>query len=192
MDNITLIGRREAVLTNDIANMIQAQLGVVVNKIHPDDFLAGKFNADDKFLITYVTDPVRRKEIVDMIDANGLSRATFVHSSAIIDPTSVIESGTFVGPFCIIAYQSVVHQDCLIAPYTLVSHRAKIGQGTVTNPGAMIAGAVNVGQYCLLGIRSTTVDQIDICDNVQVGPCAFITKTITEPGRYLGSPARRG
>lgn len=191
MANITLIGRPEAVLTNDIANMIQAESTATINKIHPDDFLAGNFNPDDEFLITYVTDMARRQAIVDMIDARALARATFVHSSAIVDPTAQIDAGTFVGPFCIVAYQSVVQKDCLIAPYTLVSHRANIGQGTVTNPGAMIAGAVNVGKYCLLGIRSTTVDQINICDNVQVGPCAFITKTIETPGRYLGSPARR-
>ena len=191
MANITLIGRPEAVLTNDVANMIQAQLGKTVNKIHPDDFLADKFNVEDEFIITYVTDMSKRKEIADKITSNSLRRAKFVHSSAIIDPTAIIELGTFIGPFCIVAYQSVVNQDCLIAPYTLVSHRATVGQGTVSNPGAMIAGAVNVGCYCLLGIRSTTVDQIDICDNVVVGPNSFITKTITEAGRYLGSPARR-
>ena len=191
MAKITLIGREAAVLTNDIKHMMEAQLGVEVNKLHPDKFLAGEYDPDDEFLITYVTDMTRRQQIVNLIEARALSRATFVHSSAIVDPTAQIESGTFVGPFCIVAYESIVQKDCLIAPYTLVSHRANIGQGTVTNPGAMIAGAVNVGKYCLLGIRSTTVDQIDICDNVVVGPCAFITKTIAEPGRYLGSPARR-
>ena len=192
MANITLIGRPEAVLTNDVANMISAQTGSTVNKIHPDDFLADRYNADDEFLITYVTTMDRRQAIADKIDADGLARATFIHNSAIVDPTAVINSGTFVGPFCIVAYESVINNDCLVAPYTLVSHRANLGQGTVTNPGAMIAGAVTVGKYCLMGIRSTTVDQIEICDRVQVGPCAFITKTITEPGRYLGSPARRG
>jgi UDP-3-O-[3-hydroxymyristoyl] glucosamine N-acyltransferase len=189
---ITLIGRPDAVLTNDVKNMMESELKVQINKIHPDDFLADKFDPADEFLITYVTEPVRRQEIANKITAYNLARASFVHSSAIIDPTAVVNPGTFVGPFCIVAYQSVVGKDCLIAPYTLVSHRARIGHGTVTNPGAMVAGAVTVGEYCLLGIRSTTVDQIDIAPFTQVGPCAFITKTIVEPsGRYLGSPARR-
>ena len=188
---ITLIGRPSAVLTNDITNLIEAQLGATVNKLHPDDFLAGKFDPLDEFLITYVTDMTRRKEIADKITAHNLIRYTFIHSSAIVDKTAEIHPGTFIGPFSMIAYQAIVQQDCVIAPYTLVSHMATIGNGTVTNPGAMIAGVVNIGEYCLLGIRSTTVDQIDICNNTVVGPCAFITKTITEPGRYLGSPARR-
>ncbi|CAB4128862.1 NeuD_NnaD, sugar O-acyltransferase, sialic acid O-acetyltransferase NeuD family [uncultured Caudovirales phage] len=191
MAKITLIGREAAVLTNDIKNMMEAQLGVEVNKLHPDKFLAGEYEADDEFLITYQTEMLRRQQIVEKLNADNLKRATFIHSSSIIDPTAVVHPGTFIGPFCIVAYESVVGPDCLIAPYTLVAHRATLDVGCITNPGATIAGAVHIGKYCLMGIRCVTVDQIDICDNVVVGPNAFVSKTITVPGRYLGSPARR-
>lgn len=192
MAKITLLGRETAVLTNDIKNMIEAQLGVEVNKLHPDTFLAGNYDPTDEFLITYQTEMPKRQQIVDKLNVNNLKRATFVHSSSIVDPTAVIHPGTFIGPFCIVAYEVVVGPDCLVAPYTLLSHRAALGEGSITNPGATIAGTVKVGRYCLMGIRCVTVDQIDICDFTVVGPNAFITKTITEPGgRYLGSPARR-
>lgn len=189
---ITLIGRPDAVLTNDIANMISAQSGIAINKIHPDDFLADKFNRDDEFLITYVTEMPRRREIVNKINTENLKRTTFVHSSVIVDPTAIIQPGTFIGPFSVIAYEAVVNYDCMIAPYNLVSHRANIGNGTVTNPGAIIAGAVKMGEFCLVGLRSTTVDRISICNDVVIGPGSLVSKNITEPGRYLGSPARRG
>jgi UDP-3-O-[3-hydroxymyristoyl] glucosamine N-acyltransferase len=55
----------------------------------------------------------------------------------------------------------------------------------------MIAGSTNIGKYCLLGIRSTVIDKLEICDNVVVGAGSLVTKNITAPGNYVGSPARK-
>jgi len=192
MANITLIGRETAALTNDICHLMESQLGVKINKLHPDKFMADQYNADDEFIITYQTEMSRKKQIVEKLNANKLKRATFIHNTSVINYTASVLPGTFIGPFCMLAADAVVGPDCLLAPYTLIGHKTILGEGCITNPGAIVTGNVTVGKYCLLGIRSVTSDRISICDDVVVGPAAFISKTITVPGRYLGSPARLG
>lgn len=187
---ITLIGRETAMLTNDIASNIRDS-GVEVNKLHPDKFLAGEYDPNDEFIVTYVTDMSRRKEIIDFIDANNLKRGTFVHPSSVVDKTATIGPGTFIGPFCSILYQCTVGQDVILGPYSMISHLASVGQGTVSNPSVMVAGATKIGGYNLLGIRATFIDGIELCDFVKIGAGAVVTKNIEVAGRYVGNPARK-
>jgi len=187
---ITLIGRENAMLTNDMASNIRDS-GVEVNKIHPDKFLAGEYNPTDEFIISYVTEMPKRKIIADYIDANNLKRGTFIHPSAVIDKTAAIYPGSFIGPFSSVFYQCTIGKDVILGPYSMVSHLASIEQGTVANPSVMIAGGTRIGEYCLLGIRATFVDIIEICDNVRIGAGSIVTKTIDTPGYYLGNPARK-
>lgn len=187
---ITLIGRENAMLTNDMASNIRDS-GIEVNKLHPDKFLAGEYNPNDSFIISYVTDMGRRKEIADFLDANNLKRGTFIHASAVVDKTAAIYPGSFVGPFCSVLYQCTIGKDVILGPYSMVSHLSSIGNGTVTNPSVMVAGATRIGEYCQIGIRATFVDIIEVCDNVRVGAGAVVAKTIDTPGFYLGNPARK-
>jgi UDP-3-O-[3-hydroxymyristoyl] glucosamine N-acyltransferase len=187
---ITLIGRENAMLTNDMASNIRDS-GVEVNKIHPDKFLAGEYNPDDEFIISYVTDMAIRKEIADYIDSNNLKRGTFIHPSAVIDKTAAVYPGSFIGPFSSVFYQCTIGKDVILGPYSMVSHLVSVEQGTVTNPSVMIAGGTRIGEYCLIGIRATFIDGIEICNDVKVGAGSVVTKTIETPGFYVGNPARK-
>ena len=50
--------------------------------------------------------------------------------------------------------------------------------------------ATKIGNHVSLGSNSTIMP-VNICDNVVIGAGAVVTKDITEPGIFVGNPARR-
>lgn len=186
---IKLIGFKEATLTNDIAGCIRPTKNVEV--IYPDDFFNKKYNNDDEFIVTVVRDLSLRSQIINELSKLNLKRATFIHPTAIIDSTATINSGTFIGPFSSVFCRAVVGQDCIIGPYSMVSHQVTIGNSSILNPGTIIAGTVTIGNNCTFGLRSTVLDQLNICDNTYIGGGSLVNKNIDNPGCYVGSPARR-
>jgi carbonic anhydrase/acetyltransferase-like protein (isoleucine patch superfamily) len=117
--------------------------------------------------------------------------ATFVHSSVVKHGHSYVGAGTFVGPCSSMYFDSVIGDHCIVGPYSMISHNTKIGNNNIIHPGTMIAGSCVIGDQCFFGMRSTVIDKISICDNVFVGAGSMVTKSINEPGRYIGSPARK-
>jgi serine acetyltransferase len=48
-----------------------------------------------------------------------------------------------------------------------------------------------LGDNVVLSTNVTLIGPLSICDDVIVGPLSMVSKSITEPGLYLGNPARR-
>lgn len=190
MSEYTLIGFDQASIINDLANMLQAQQSSV-SIINPEDFLTGNNTVGQKYIVCVTRDLDLRYKIISFLDHNNLTRGTFVHPDCWIDPTAKIGEGSFVGPFCTVACGAVLEKDVIVGPYTMISHKAQIGQGTLIHTGALIAGSTTIGKRCIVNIRAALVDKITICDNVIVGANSLVTKNISIPGMYLGSPARK-
>ena len=190
ISKITLIGFEQASIIHDLAHMINAQ-GMVAEILHPDEFFKNNFESGSHFMVTVTRELVLRKAIVDKLDNDNLLRYTFVHPLAYIDPTATIGEGTFIAPFCAVAYNATVGKDCTMGPYSMISHKSHIGNGSLIHSGAMVAGSTTIGQYCLLNLRCSVIDKLDICDEVSVGAGSLVTKSIDNPGHYVGSPARR-
>lgn len=187
---IKLIGFPEATVTIDMAGCIRMD-GHSVNVLHPDDFLAGEYDVHDIFIVTVMRELELRQQIIRELNVRGLPRETFIHSTAIVDPSATIDPGTFVGPFASVFCQSHVGYDVIVGPYSMVSHKVQIGNGTLLHPGSMIAGTASIGNNCTLGLRSTVLDQVKVCDNVSIAGGALVNKDITNPGCYVGAPARK-
>lgn len=50
---------------------------------------------------------------------------------------------------------------------------------------------VDIGNRVFLGIRSTVLCGVSICDDVIVGANSVVSRSITEPGVYVGNPVRK-
>jgi sugar O-acyltransferase (sialic acid O-acetyltransferase NeuD family) len=186
MSKITLIGFPESTLTTDVSHCI-----ALSEILHPDKFLNDQYDQDSEFLVTVMQDKNLRQKIVQKLDSQNLKRATYIHPSAIVDSTAQIGEGTFVAPFASVFFQASVGKDCIIGPYSMVSHRSVLGRSVVMHPYSVVAGSSTLGDYCLLGLRSTVIDKINICSQVVVGAGSMITKNIDHAGTYVGSPARK-
>ena len=47
------------------------------------------------------------------------------------------------------------------------------------------------GDNVVISTSSVLMGPMTICDNVIIGPMSLVNKSITEPGVYVGNPARR-
>lgn len=48
-----------------------------------------------------------------------------------------------------------------------------------------------LGDNVVIGANSVVIGPVDICDNVTVGAMSLVNRSITEPGVYVGTPARK-
>ena len=94
-------------------------------------------------------------------------------------PLSVVNRASRIGKSVILNTSSSVDHDCVVGDFSHVS------------PGARLAGGVTLGRRCWVGIGACIIEGIKIADDVVIGAGAAVVEDITEPGVYVGVPARR-
>lgn len=113
-----------------------------------------------------------------------------IHSSSYIDPSVQMGRGVVVYPRCVVDMKTTLEDNTLLNAGVVVAHDTTIGAHSFLSPGVKVAGFVRVGSCVSLGIGTSVVDNIYIADTIRTGAGAVVTKTLTEPGLYLGMPAR--
>lgn len=98
--------------------------------------------------------------------------------TAVLDGV-VVNSGTKIGRGCILNTRSTVEHDCLV------------GENVHIAPGVTLSGGVTIGDNCMVGIGANVIQSISICGGCLIGAGAVIVRDVTEPGTYVGNPAKR-
>src|SRR5438128_1220311 len=117
-----------------------------------------------------------------------------------------IGSETFVGPFVEIQKGANIGKRCRIQSHAFICELVMIGDDCFISHGAMFINDLFVNgspagenrdlwRPTKLGNRvsvgtNATILPVTICDRAVVGAGAVVTKDITEPGIYVGNPAR--
>ncbi len=70
-------------------------------------------------------------------------------------------------------------------------HNVQIGDYMTVAPNAIILGFVNIESKCYIGANASILPRINVCSDVIIGAGAVVTKDITEPGTYVGIPAKK-
>lgn len=73
-----------------------------------------------------------------------------------------------------------------------IAHNVEIGENTVMASQAGIAGSTTLGRQNIVGGQAGFTGHIQTADHVIVGAQSGVSKSITKPGLYMGSPARNG
>jgi sugar O-acyltransferase (sialic acid O-acetyltransferase NeuD family) len=92
---------------------------------------------------------------------------------------AVVNSGARIGRGAILNTNSTVEHDVTLADWVHVA------------PGATISGGVTIGRFSMIGAGATVIEGIRIEDGCLVGAGAVVVRDLTEPGVYVGNPARR-
>lgn len=100
-------------------------------------------------------------------DANQFFGNVFINSQVVLGDNNIINTGA------------------------VIEHETCIGNHNHVSVGAILCGRVRVGDFCMIGAGATVIDKVTICGNVVVGANSTVVKDITEPGIYVGSPARK-
>lgn len=170
---------------DDAENIVESYVGFpILGKI--SDYYMYQ---DDFFVIAIGNSKIREKV------ANKLKNVKWynaIHPSAVISTldteiaegtvvmaNAVINPGTKVGKHCIINSGAIVEHDNVIDAYSHIS------------VGAKLAGTVNVGSHTWVGIGATISNNINICGECTIGAGAVVVKDITNPGIYVGVPAKK-
>lgn len=149
-----------------------------------DDYMCYK---DHSFLIAIGNNRVRRL-IAEKMDVRW---TTVVHPSAVVSPGARLGAGTVVMPNAVVNMCAVVGAHCIINSGAVVEHDNILGDFVHISPNAALGGTVSVGNGTHIGIGACVRNNTAICGGCTVGAGAVVVKPITEPGTYIGVPARR-
>jgi len=140
----------------------------------------------------------------------GVVDVKFGENVTIVQPVNLygctIGDETFVGPFVEIQKGANIGRRCRIQSHAFICELVSIGDDCFISHGAMFIndrfaeggpsgrdpslwGATKLGNRVSIGTNATLLP-VTICDGVVIGAGAVVTKDITEPGIYIGNPAR--
>ena len=129
----------------------------------------------------------------------------------VVEPSNLYEctlrDGVFVGPFYEIQKGVVVGERTRVQSHTFICELVIIGQDCFIGHGVMFindtfakggpAGgdsslwkSTAIGNRVSIGSNATMLP-VTVCDDVVIGAGAVVTKDITEPGTYVGNPAKK-
>ena len=140
----------------------------------------------------------------------GIRSVQFGANVTVVEPVNIydctIGDGSFVGPFVEIQRGVIIGKRCKIQSHAFICELVSVGDDCFISHGAMfindpfaIGGPARgnrdlwrhtrIGNNVSIGTNSTIMP-VTICDGVVVGAGSVVTKPITEPGVYVGNPAR--
>lgn len=141
----------------------------------------------------------------------GIRDVTCGTGVTIVEPSNVyrctLGDGCFVGPFVEIQAGVVIGARTRVQSHAFICELVTIGDDCFISHGAMFIndsfssggpargdrtrwGNTRIGDNVSIGTNATIMP-VSICNDVVVGAGAVVTKDITQPGFYVGNPARR-
>ncbi len=161
--------------------------GSLIGKLSDLDF----DRIENNDFIVAIGNNIQRKYIYLNLIKLKYSVASLIHPKAIISNNVVIEKGNTIMCGVIINTSSIIEENCIINTGSVIEHDNIIKKNTHISPGVILCGNVTIGENSWIGAGSTVINKVNICDNVTVGAGSVVVKDITEPGTYVGVPARR-
>ncbi len=70
-----------------------------------------------------------------------------------------------------------------------IAHNVSIGENTAIAAQSGVAGSTKIGKHCILAGQVGVVGHIELGDQVIVGAQSGVSKSISKPGKFRGSPA---
>jgi acetyltransferase-like isoleucine patch superfamily enzyme len=142
---------------------------------------------------------------------SAIKNVEFGSNVKIIEPVNIygckIGSDTFIGPFVEIQKDVEIGDRCKIQSHTFICELVTIGNDCFIGHGVMFINdlfsnggpargnkelwkSTTIGNQVSIGSNATILP-VNICSNVVIGAGAVVTKNITEPGIYVGNPAKK-
>jgi acetyltransferase-like isoleucine patch superfamily enzyme len=140
----------------------------------------------------------------------GIKNVVFGTNVTVIEPSNLygcnIGNDVFVGPFVEIQAGVNIAEKTRIQSHTFICEGVSIGKDCFIGHGVMFINDLLrdgpargnkskwkdtiIGNNVSIGSNATILP-VSICEGVIIGAGSVVTKDITEPGVYIGNPARR-
>ena len=143
---------------------------------------------DHAFLVAIGDNGIRTRIVESM---EGVKWYTAIHPAAEISRYAKVGPGTVVMANAVINSCAVVGKHCIINTGAVVEHDNLLEDFVHLSPRVALGGGVHIEKGTHVGIGAVVRDNQTICGGCVIGAGAVVVKNITEPGTYVGVPARR-
>jgi len=190
---IALIGFAGSTVTQEANHFIGKEFSGKITIINPDDFLNLTNKQDYQYFVAFTLDIVQRAQVIDIIESMNLDCIKYAHETVVCyqNIDQVLGRGSFVAPYTTILLSAQIGNHCIIETNCLVAHYSTLADNVVLHAGTLIAGRTTIGANTVFNFKSSTINAVSICGNIEVGATSTVTKDIDQSGYYLGTPARR-
>lgn len=141
----------------------------------------------------------------------GINNSKFGDNVVVVEPVNIygvtIGDNCFIGPFVEIQKDVIIGARTKIQSHAFICELVCIGSDCFISHGVMFINDVFsrggpargdktlwkktiIGNNVSIGTNATVLP-VEICNNVVIGAGAVVTKNITQPGTYIGNPARK-
>lgn len=141
---------------------------------------------------------------------SGIINVKFGKNVTVVNPVNlygcVIGDEVFIGPFVEIQKDVAIGDNTKVQSHSFICELVEVGKYCFVGHGVMFINDLfakggpargdktlwrktKIGNNVSIGSNATILP-VEICDNVVIGAGAVVTKSIKEPGVYVGNPAR--
>ena len=120
-----------------------------------------------------------------IIPQNLVHRSSIVEDNCFLGVSNLIFANVYLNSKTVIGKNNILNTACII------EHEANLGSHNHISVGSVVCGRVSIGDECFIGAGSVIKNGVEICDAVTLGANSLVIKDITEPGVYIGSPAKK-
>jgi len=85
---------------------------------------------------------------------------------------------------------TIIKEGAKIDNLVQIGHNVEIGRHSSLSGQAGVSGSSKVGDHCIFGGQVGLAGHLEIADQVMIGAQSGVSKSITKPGKYFGSPAK--
>lgn len=132
-----------------------------------------------------------RQDLWDRLVAHTL------HFPRILSIDAIVNDGVTGGEGAVIMDGAVINcgvtlgRGVIVNTNSTIEHDTVLGDWVHVAPGATVCGDATIGPYSMIGAGATVIEGKKIATCCVVGAGATVVHDLTEPGVYVGSPARR-
>ena len=120
----------------------------------------------------------------------GIPFATIIDSTCHVDSTASIGDGVVIFPTSMVDKGCVIEDNVLLNVGVTIAHDSHIKEHSFLSPRVAVAGFSTIGKRCMIGINSTIIDNISVCDDTRMGGGTLLIHNVEKKGLYVGVPAR--
>lgn len=121
----------------------------------------------------------------------GRKLVTLIHPNAVVAKSAIVGCGTMIAAGAVINPFAKIGENVIINTSASVDHDCVVKNNVHISVGVRVCGTVTIGENTWIGAGATIKNNTQICDNCIIGAGAVVVKDITEPGTYVGVPAKR-
>lgn len=145
---------------------------------------------ESKDIYVAIGDGILRQRLLSLVSSKN-NFPVLIHPQTVIGPDCSLKEGVQIQQFSTITANVSIGKFTQINVQVGIGHDSQLGEYVTLSPRVSLSGGVKVGDFVSIGTGAIVLPKVSICDNAVIGAGAVVTKDITEPGTYVGVPAKR-